>query len=200
MTRETRLAFVVDGFDPDEAIGKVLLSFSRELRRAYHVQPIIIAAHARAGSAKRLPPGIELVTGNVVKHRVCAVGWLIFLDYYLGVIGRKLARLVRDTPADCYIHFSTCGWSVTKAKNAAPMGFLCNGLVYALLNTEPWYRDLGLHPLIKLPMRLTTPLISSKLYKLGQRFDFYLANSHFMREYLFLQMGYHASQFLRVAD
>jgi glycosyltransferase involved in cell wall biosynthesis len=72
------------------------------------------------------------------------------------------------------------------------MGFLCNGLAYATFFSEPWYQDLPLNPLVKLIMRLSTPLISSKVHRLGKKFDFYLSNSHFTMEHLYLHLGYHS--------
>lgn len=192
MNRRTNLAFIVDGFDPQTAMGKFLLSFCWELGEEYQIDTTIIAAYARPYSLINLPPNLNIVTSGIIDRPVSDVGWRIFLDYYFGVIGARLTKLVRKTPADCYIHVSTCGWSVTKVKNSSPMGYLCNGLVYAAFFSEPWYRDLGINTVVKLPMRLSAPLISSKMYNMGQNFDFFLANSHFTKEYLFVHLGYHS--------
>lgn len=187
-----KLAFVVDGFDPHTAMGKFILSFCRELLDAYHIEPVIVAAYVRPYSLKSLPQGSDAITSAVVDGPVSDVGWRIFLDYYLGVVGAKLAKLVGKAQADCYIHVSTCGWSVTRAKSSSPMGYFCNGLAFAVSFSEPWYRDLGLSAVVKLPMRLSAPLISSKMYRIGQKFDFFLANSHFTKEHLFAHLGYHS--------
>ena len=192
MAGRIRLAFIVDGFDPHTAIGKFILSFCRELWDAYDIDPTVIAAYVRPYSLESVPPGIEVVAGAVVDRPITAVGWQIFLDYYFGFIGAKLCKLVKKTDADCYVHVSTCGWSVTKAKTSSPIGFLCNGLAYASFFSEPWYRDLGVNPAVKLLMRLSAPLVSSKVYRLGKKFDFYLSNSHFTMEHLFLHLGYHS--------
>jgi glycosyltransferase involved in cell wall biosynthesis len=192
LNKRVKLAFIVDGYDSRTAIGKFILSFCRELLGAFNIDPTIITAYTRPYSPKELPKGVNLVAGAVVDRPITAAGWQIFMDYYFGFIGAKLAKLVRKTDADCYLHVSTCGWSVTKAKNDSPMGFLCNGLAYATFFSEPWYQDLGVNPAVKLLMRLSTPLISSKVHRLGRGFDFYLSNSHFTMEHLFLHLGYHS--------
>lgn len=189
-----KLAFIVDGYDPNTAMGKYLLSFCQELGSVYHVDTIIIAAYVRPYSLRNLPPNLEIVFSTIVDGPVSDVGWRIFLDYYLGWIGRKLSRLMRKTNADCFIHASSCGWSAINQKNSTPMGYFCNGLVYASFFSEPWYRDLSVSPLIKLPLKLSTPLISSKMYKMGQKFDFFLSNSNFTKEHLFSHLGFHSQK------
>jgi glycosyltransferase involved in cell wall biosynthesis len=183
-----KLAFLIDYFDRRTAIGRVLCSFCRELKTVYNIETVILTVYAAAESINDLPEGLVVVPVSVTNSTI-HIGQLVYMDYFFNSIGRKLLYLLETTPADCYLHISSSGHSISSAKRTAPLGYYCHGLIFTGFFSMPWYQSLSIPPILKALLRLTAPaILSMEAYRL-QQFDFLLANSQFTKEQLYFHSG-----------
>lgn len=186
----TKLTFLIDHFDIQTAIGRVLLSFCRELWNTYNIETSILAAYASPDSLKHLPEGLT-VEWSKCTERV-RLGRIAYTDYLFNVTGHELRTLIEKHPADCYVHISCSGFSVVEEKVDAPLGYYSHGLIFAGFFSQPWYQRLPVVYPMKAVLRFLSPLILSKTCRLLDGFDFFLANSQYTKEHLYFHTGYQA--------